>query len=243
MNVAIPLLTALVSLVFALTLLDQYLERRRAYQLVWTVGLLLYFFASALQTLWAVGIEGEAVFRLWYYAGAMLVAAYLGIGSIYLLAPRRVSHGVLAGLLVLTVLAGVLALTVRLQADVALLEGEAMVSLVPGSDSQRFYPGYVGGLTAFLNVTGALALIGGAVYSTVVFIRRKAPAFRAVSTVLIAVGAIISAAGGALERFDLPQPHDLALLIGVIVIYIGFLRSREVFTVYRVPFLHKPKAA
>lgn len=243
MNIAIPLATSIVSFVFALTVLDQYLERRRSYQLVWTVGLKLYAFASLLQTLWLWGVDGGVVFRLWYFAGAMLVAAYLGMGTVYLLVPRRIGHGIFAGLVVLTVVAGLLALGVRLQADVALLEGKTLASIVPGTESERFYPGYVGALTAFLNAAGSLALVGGAVYSAIVFARRRAPGYRVVSNVLIAAGAFISAAGGTLERFDLPEPHSLALLLGVIVIYIGFLRSREVFALYRVPFWHRPRQA
>ena len=243
MNIAIPLATSVVSLVFALTVLDQYLGRRRAYQLVWTVGLLLYATASLLHMLWVSGVEVEAIFRFWYFIGAMLVAAYLGMGSIYLHAPRRVAHGVLVVLLVLTVVAGLLALGVPLQADVALMEGQAPASIVPGTESERFYPTYVGILTIFLNVAGSLALVGSAAYSAIVFARRKAPGYRVVSTALIAAGAFISAAGGTLERFNVPEPHALALLVGVVVIYGGFLRSREVFTIYSIPFWHRLRAA
>ena len=236
MNVAIPLATSVVSLVFALTLLDQYLERRWAYQLLWSIGLILYFFASLLQAIWFLGVDGEPIFRLWYLTGAMLVAAYLGMGSVYLQVPRRVAQGVMVVLLVTTVLAAILALGTQLQGEVGLLEGDALTSIVPGIENLRYYPGNVGIVTILLNSTGALALVGFAVYSAVVFFRQRAPGYRVVSNVLIAVGATISAAGGTLERFDVPEPHSVALLLGVVIIYVGFLRSREVFTTYRIPF-------
>ncbi len=243
MNVAIPLATSVVSFLFALTVLDQYLEQRRPYQLVWTVGLVLYGVASLLHTMWAVGITGEVVFRLWYLTGAMLVAAYLGMGSFYLHVPKRVAHGVLGVLLLLSAGSAILALGVTLQGDVALLDGESLSSVVQGTESQRFYPSYVGALTAVLNILGSLALFGSAVYSSIVFAKRRAPGYRVVSTALIAIGAFISAAGGTLERFDVPQPHAIALLVGVVVIYLGFLRSREVFSVYRVPFRRRVNEA
>ncbi|MEK7777581.1 MAG: hypothetical protein AAB303_03035 [Chloroflexota bacterium] len=243
MNIAIPLATSVVSFLFALSVLDQFLERRRPYQLVWTVGLFLYGAASLLQTLWAVGISGELVFRLWYLTGAMLVAAYLGMGSLYLHLSRKAANGVLIGLLVLTAASFVMSLFVSLNANVGLLEGHDLASVVPGTESQRYYPAYVGILTAILNILGSLALVGSAVYSAVVVVRRKAPSYRAVSNVLIAIGAFVSAAGGTLERFDVPQPHTVALLLGVIIIYIGFVRSREVFTVYRIPFRRSVKEA
>ena len=226
MDVAIPLATSVVSLVFALTVLDQYLERRRAYQLVWSIGLILYFIASLIQGVWILGVDGEPFFRLWYLTGAMLVA-----------------HGVMAVLLVATVTAAVLALGTQLRGEVALLEGEALTSIVPGTDNVRYYPGYVGILTALLNSVGALALMGFAAYSAVVFFRQRAPGYRVVSNVLIATGAIIAAAGGTLERFDVPEPHAVSLLLGVVIIYVGFLRSREVFTAYRIPFRHRAKQA
>ncbi len=236
----ISLLTAAVSLVFALSVLDQFLQRRRPYQLVWTLGLLLYMAASLLQALWIAGANVEAVFRLWYLSGGMLVAAYLGMGSMYLHVPVRVGHWVFAGLLALTVISGVLALAVTLQADVSLLEGKPLASVVPGTPPQRFYPVYVGILTALLNSVGAFGLLASAVYSAVVYLRRRAPGYRVASNVLIATGAFLSAAGGTLERFDLPQPHNLALLLGVVIIYLGFMRSQEAFVLYRLPFRRRP---
>ncbi len=243
MSIAIPLATSVVSFLFALTLLDQFLERRGPHQIVWTVGLTLYGVASLLQSLWGAGVYVEMVFRLWYLTGAMLVAAYLGMGSVYLHVPRRAAHVVLAVLLLLTAVSALLAVAVSLQGDVALLAGKPLASIVPGTESLRFYPGYVGLLTAILNVLGSLFLVGSAIYSAIVFARRRAPAYRVISNALIAIGAFVSAAGGTLERFNLPQPHTLALLLGVVIIYMGFLRSREVFVVYRVPFWHRPTAA
>ena len=243
MDVAILLATSVVSFVFALTVLDQYLERRRAYQLVWSIGLILYFIASLIQGVWFLGVDGEPIFRLWYLTGAMLVAAYLGMGSVYLHVSKRVAHGVMAVLLVATVTAAVLALGTQLRGEVALLEGEALTSVVPGTDNVRYYPAYVGILTALLNSVGALALMGFAAYSAVVFFRQGAPGYRVVSNVLIAMGAIIAVAGGTLERFNVPEPHAVSLLLGVVIIYVGFLRSREVFTAYRIPFRHRAKQA
>lgn len=243
MHVAIPLLTSVVSLVFALTVLDQYLERKRAYQLVWAVGLGLYAAASLLQAVWGMGVHAEVVFRLWYWTGAMLVAAYLGMGSLYLHVPNRAANGTLIVLLLLTALGGYWALGLKLQGDVALLQGQALASVVPGSDNVRYYPAYAGILTAVLNILGSLAMVGSAVYSAYAFARKKAPAYRVLSNVLIAAGAFVSAAGGTLEQFNLPEPHTLALLLGVVLIYLGFLRSREVFVMYRIPFVRKAKPA
>ncbi|MBF8267998.1 MAG: hypothetical protein HW388_1506 [Dehalococcoidia bacterium] len=240
MGLIVSLLTAVASLLFALTMLDQYLERRRPYQLVWTVGLLLYFTASAVEAWRGAFGTTEVAFRLWYYTGAMLVAAYLGAGTVYLLAPRRVGHIMMGVLVAVTLIGGILAFRATLSSDVvvALTSEEPLTSKNPAT-GESFYPGYVVAMTVLLNIYGTLALAGGALYSAVVFALRRAMPYRVVSNVLIFLGALISAAGGALDRFGFPDPHALALLVGVVVIYLGFLRSREVFQVYRIPFRHR----
>ena len=42
----IPLISTVVSLAFALTVLDQYFARRKSYQLVWAIGLFMYFIGA-----------------------------------------------------------------------------------------------------------------------------------------------------------------------------------------------------
>ena len=57
--------------------------------------------------------------------------------------------------------------------------------------------------------------------------------------VLIAVGAILPALGGILMRFNVSLTAFYLLeLLGIITIFIGFLRSREVFARYRFPLIH-----
>jgi len=58
--------------------------------------------------------------------------------------------------------------------------------------------------------------------------------------VLIALGALLPAIGGSLLR--LGTAHGATFytleLSGVIIIFIGFLRTREVFGVFRFPLIH-----
>ncbi len=95
----IPLISAIVSLVFALAVLDQYFARRRPYQLIWAIGLFMY--AISTSTEFWVGAWGlnVTVYRLWYLFGAIFVAAYLGMGTLYLLVRRRTAHIIMAILL------------------------------------------------------------------------------------------------------------------------------------------------
>jgi len=212
----------MVSLVFALLVLDQYRARRRPYQLVWGIGLLLYFGATLCEFL--VGAFGlRAIFyRGWYLFGAIYVAAYLGMGTVYLLAPRRAAHIVIGLLLAASVYALVRVSSAPL--DLSRLAGEEVLRGIA-------FPMGVRLITPFFNIFGTVALVGGAIYSAWVFWRRRILPHRVVSNALIAIGAILPALGGTFSRLGVPQFLYVLELVGIIVIFIGFLRSYEVFAV------------
>ncbi len=77
----IPLFTCIVSFIFAITVLDQYFARRKPYQLLWSIGLFTYSIAAF--TEFCAGVFGitSIILRLWYFIGAILVAAYMGMGD------------------------------------------------------------------------------------------------------------------------------------------------------------------
>ena len=92
-NVVLPLLSSLLSFVFALFLLDQWLERRRAYQLIWAVGMVWYGISAGTEFWGGAFGWSETVYRLWYLIGAVYVAAWLGLGTMYLLGRTRFGYG------------------------------------------------------------------------------------------------------------------------------------------------------
>jgi hypothetical protein len=83
-NLVLPLLTSVASFALAALVLDQWRQRRRSFQLVWGLGLLSYGISSGAQFVGAFGWT-PVLYRLWYMFGALLVAAYLGTGTVYLL--------------------------------------------------------------------------------------------------------------------------------------------------------------
>ncbi len=227
MNVVIPLLTSVISFIFAVTVLDQFFARRRPHQLVWAIGLFMYFISAGTEfwtQAWGLNLT---VYRLWYLIGAIFVAAYLGMGTLYLLMRRRGAHIIMAVLLVMSLYAAVRVFTASIDLSVLTgLSGKAM-------------PINVRLLTPFFNIFGTLALVGGALYSAWVFWRRRILPHRVLSNTLIAVGAILPAFGGTLMRFGGSiTAFYLLELAGIIIIFIGFLRSREIFGFYRFPLVY-----
>jgi hypothetical protein len=89
LNVVLPLCSSLLSFVFFVFLADQWRERRRAYQLVWAIGMLWYGISAGTEFLGGAFGWSEPLYRVWYLIGAVLVAGWLGLGTIVLLARTR----------------------------------------------------------------------------------------------------------------------------------------------------------
>ncbi len=229
MNIVImPLISTVISLVFAVTVLDQFFARRKPYQLIWAIGLLMYFISTGTEFWTGAWGLNQAVYRLWYLFGAMSVAAYLGMGTLYLLTQRRVANIIMAILLVASFYAAFRVFTVSI--DLSTLHYLSVNAM----------PQEVRLMTPFFNTFGTVALAGGAIYSAWVFWRHRIMPHRVVSNILIAVGAMLAASGGILERFGVSPiiVRPSLELLGIIIIFTGFLRSREVLGFYRFPLIH-----
>jgi hypothetical protein len=86
LNVVLPFGSSLLSLVFAGMVFDQWRQTRRSFQLVWAIGLLWYGISAGTEFVGSAFGWSEPLYRAWYLIGAFYVAAYLGMGTIYLLA-------------------------------------------------------------------------------------------------------------------------------------------------------------
>ncbi len=102
----LPAVTALLALVFAVALIDQWRERRQTFQLIWAIGMLFYGVASGCEAIGALTGWNEALYRTWYLAGAIWTAGWLGLGTAFLLGRTRFGYTFAACLL----LAGVFTL-------------------------------------------------------------------------------------------------------------------------------------
>ena len=156
LNTVLPLGSSVLSFLFAGLVLDQWSQRRHAFQLVWGVGLLFYGISAGTEFVGSAFGWHEPLYRTWYLVGAFYVAAYLGLGTIYLLAKSR--FGYFAGATVL--LGGLLSLLF--------------------SHSSR-YPGSGTAGT----VTFVIALIGGVAIIVATATRRELAAHIATAVLLV----------------------------------------------------------
>jgi hypothetical protein len=232
MNTVVPALASIISLVFAIAVLDQFISFRKPYQMTWFLGLMCYFISTGAEFLAELNGPSAGVFKLWYLFGAILVAAYLGMGSIYLLISRRRAHMTMLALGVCTIAAAIAVAFAsvdlgKLPSETPVLAGDAA-------------PLYLRLITPFFNTFGTVGLVGGAIYSAYLYRRRGIMKHRVVSSILIAVGGILPALGGALSRFaGLHEALYPSELLGIMIIFIGFLRSSEKFGFGRIPLIHR----
>src|ERR1700693_3116205 len=172
LNVVLPLGSSLLSFAFAAMVFDQWWQRRKAFQLVWAIGLLWYGISAGCEFVGGAFGWSEPLYRAWYLIGAFFVAAYLGAGTIYLLAKTR--FGYFAGLTFL--IGGFLSLLF----SHANAKG-TNVPLYPGSSTA--------GTTAFV-----IAAIGGVAIIAATAVRPRLAAH-------ISIGAVvIGSNGGGAQR-------------------------------------------
>ncbi|MHB1417814.1 MAG: hypothetical protein ACYC1C_21400 [Chloroflexota bacterium] len=228
LDILLPFLSMAVSLVFAFMVFRQFLRRHKPYQAVWTLGLVWYAAAASTEFLGNSGGWTVDLYRWWYLLGAFFVAAYLGMGTIYLTASRRVANVVMILLALASLFAAYRVFTAPVDVSLLPKAGEVV--------SGQGMPADVRIMTPFFNIFGAGALVIGAGYSSWVFWRRRLMPHRVVSNVLIAVGAFVPSLTGALARFGFSGTFFLGELLGVLVIFAGFLASIEVFEKVSLPF-------
>lgn len=212
----VPILSSVITLVFAATVLLRYVRGRRLHVAFWGIGLTMYGIGVLCEALYVVLGWNPLLFRLWYLFGAILTAAWLGQGTVYLLAPRRVAH-VLTVLLVLGSVFGAIRVFSATLDPTLLVGGEL-------SGRAIVTPG-VRVLTPFFNVSGLVALAGGAAYSAWVFWRRGIMRNRVIGNILIALGALAPGLGGLFSRLGVSGYLYLGELLGAVLMYIGFLRA------------------
>src|SRR5512141_1884436 len=109
MSALLPTLTSLLAFAFAVLLIDQWRERRQGFQLVWALGMTWFGIGAGAEALAAVGGWNELLYRAWYLTGAAWTAAWLGLGTAFLLGRTRFGYTYA----ILLLLSGLVALMIR----------------------------------------------------------------------------------------------------------------------------------
>ncbi len=218
LNTVLPFLSGTISLVFAVAVLRRYFQRRGTHLLLWGIGMVFYAIGGFCEGYYGAFGWNPLVFRLWYLFGAMLVAAWLGQGTVYLLIRKpNVAH-------ILMVILALGSLYGAWRVFGAELDPAQMLPANELSGRAIVTPG-VRVLTPFFNIYGTVFLVGGAAYSAWIFWRKRILLHRAIGNILIAVGALSPAFGGTFSRLGIPGALYLSEFIGAVLLFAGFLRA------------------
>jgi len=220
-NTLVPFTSAIVSFVFAFIVFRRYARKGGAHLLLWGVGMIFYGIGGFCEAYFGAFGWNSLIFRSWYLFGAILVAAWLGQGTVYLLAKRRIANITMAVLLVASIYAAFRIFTAELD------PGLLTTSVHTGSElsGHAIVTSGIRTLTPFFNIYGVVTLVGGAVYSAWIFFRKRVLLHRVIGNILIAVGALAPAFGGAFSRFGIPGALYFGELIGAVLIFAGFIRA------------------
>lgn len=217
----LPFISSLVSFVFAFFVLRRFSQRHGTHLLLWGIGMIFYGIGGFSEGYYGVWGWNPVIFRLWYLFGAILVAAWLGQGTVYLLVKDKWAN-LLMAILILTSIYSAFkvfgagldpSLMTASQHTGSEMSGHAIIT--PGVRS----------LTPFFNIYGTLALVGGAAYSAFLFWRKKVLLHRTIGNVLIAVGALLPAFGGTFSRMGIPGALYISELLGAVILFLGFWRA------------------
>lgn len=213
----LPFLSSAISFLFTAAVFQRYWRLRKAHLLLWGIGLAMYCLGGLCEALYGAFGWNELVFRLWYLSGAMLVAAWLGQGTVYLLAPRRVANVLMAILLLGSIYGAFRIFSAELEPSLMIIAGELSGHAIITKGVRI--------LTPFFNTYGLITLVGGALYSAWIFWRRRVLLNRVIGNILIAVGAMAPAFGGVFSRLGVSEYLYLGEFLGVILMFTGFLKA------------------
>jgi len=221
----LPFLSTAVMAVFTVSVLSRYFVRRNPAFLFWGIGLAMFGAASFGEAYLALAWS-PVIFFVWYFFGAVLNAAWIGQGTVYLLFRRRWVH-VLTAILVLGSL-GALVLMLQVMPR---LDASHFTSALPISEQYReIMPAVSEGATVRLttpifNMYGLLTLVGGALWSALLFWRKRVLPNRVVGNVLIAAGALSIGFASTLTRLGYGSLLYIGELVAAVLMFRGFLMA------------------
>ncbi len=218
-NTYLPLLSSIVSFVFAFFVFKRYKARKGNHLLLWGIGMIFYGIGGLMEGLFGLYGWNTLGFKLWYLFGAILVAAWLGQGTIYLLAKEKTAKISMIILLILSILVAFYVFSFDISQPAVAMEELSGKLVYPDTG---FSPRKT---TPFFNIYGTLGLVGGAVYSAWIFFRKRVFLHRVLGNVLIALGGLFPAFGGSFSRLGIDGALYISEFIGAVLMFIGFWRA------------------
>ncbi len=188
------------------------------YQLIWGITLLLWALGVLAELIATVnGSWNAPIYRLYYITGALLIPAWLGMGTLFLVVQQKWIDWIFAALVIFSIL-GIVLITVWY------IEPNALQTSPDKFLPLRVFPFFpIQILLIVMNTFGTIAFVGGALWSAYKFARMRTQSERMWATILIAVGGGIAATAHSLGVFAGIELFRISELAAVLFIFAGFL--------------------
>ncbi len=250
LNLILPFLSALIMLAFTIFVLQRYYVRRAPHFLFWGIGLAMFGTGSFAEAFLAIKWNA-GVFFGWYLFGAALNAAWIGHGTTLLMFRKKWTRVLTWALVLGSLFAGYLMLQVMPQLDASVFTPEKPISEQYGTkrleagepvpadakietltvDGEAVtvqrgvlpFGAAVRLTTPFFNIYGLVALVGGAIWSTYLFWRKRVLPNRVIGNLLIAGGALSIGFASTLTRLGHGQFLYAGELLAAVTMFAGFL--------------------
>ncbi|MCA1841025.1 MAG: hypothetical protein ABR507_04845 [Actinomycetota bacterium] len=224
-----PLAAAVVALLFAIFTSVSYFKRHKPHQLTWTIAMLMFCIASLAASIGMLQGWSPLLFRTYFLFGAIVNVPVLSLGTIYLLAPKKVGHLLAMLVAVLSVFSAGIVYTAKLKTNVL----SAAAGRIPRAHAVLENTPIL--LARYMSSTAFIVIVAGALWSAWKLSRKRDEYLRrlASANILIAVGTFVVAAGsGAAGIPKLGRAGGaifaVALLIGISIMFLGFLRTKTI---------------
>jgi hypothetical protein len=217
----IPLVATGIAAVFAGMLVRQYLARRGQAQLLWAISMGMFAVASAAVTIGVASGWTTSLFAVYWAFGAVLTVPFLAGGELILLFRRPWVRWATWIVLIFSV---AFTFSVLRQASfdtVALLERLPSGKEVFGAGSAAHR------LPQLFSYPAFFILVAGALWSAWKMRGRPELKDRFVGTLLIVIGSTIVAGGATFAAFSMLTGFIVTLVIGIAVMFWGFLRASK----------------
>lgn len=215
--VIFPIVSSVLAALCAIVIGRDALRRPRADKRAWFVAFVMFALAAGAD---AVGREAgwnEPLARLYYATGPALVVAFLAIGELYLLFPRKMGRFAPGAAILLT--AGWVTLVLDAPIDAGRLQAEGWEAIDRS--------GALRAMAITINAVGTLIIVGGPLWSVWRFWRAGTHRNRMFGCLLIVAGTLAVAMGGTLTRLGQYEYLYIAMSIGIAMIFAGVLWTRR----------------
>lgn len=208
----IPIATTLFSIYFFIILYKHWsVQKGYSYIFWWMLGVFFYGAGTVTESLHTLMGYSPANFKAWYIFGAFLGGAPLAQGTVHLLMKHRTAKALSITLTIVIIISSILVVLSPLKGGPH-----------PKLDGKILEWTFIRYITPFINIYAFIFLVGGAIYSAIIYAQNKDFKHRFWGNVLIAIGGFLPGIGGSSAKAGHVEVLYVTEFLGLCFIFWGY---------------------